>query len=114
MDPAQRVVTCIPLAELWNCDGPVGARRLGPIDEQDIVRLLRDEHASFVVADIGCQLTWVPPANRFTSWKGEVKARLAAPNATRPLDEYPNGYCYFATLWRLDDGRPVIVLEKHH
>jgi hypothetical protein len=30
------------------------------------------------------------------------------------LDNYPGEYFYFATEWRLETGKEIIVLEKAH
>ena len=53
--------------------------------------------------------------DRFAFWKGELKPRLVAPDATRiRLDDYPGGYCYVASEWQCETDRTVVVLEKHH
>jgi hypothetical protein len=49
MDSARRIVTSMPLTELWNSKGPLDARRVANAGEADIVRLLRDS-SSFLVA----------------------------------------------------------------
>jgi hypothetical protein len=68
--------------------------------------------ATFVVADVGHPPRWIDPAHRFEFWKTEVKPRLAVQHAF--LEDYPGGYCYFASKWHLPNGLPLIVVEKHH
>jgi hypothetical protein len=79
MRPSHLIVTCAPLAELWNDGGPMDARRLNWIGDMEIVDLLREE-ASFVVADVGHPLRRIQVADRFTFWKKEVQPHLAPPD----------------------------------
>ena len=59
MDPSQRVVVQMPLTELWNEEGRVDAALVGPVGEPELTLLLT-EGATFVVADPGLPLRWVP------------------------------------------------------
>lgn len=114
MDTAQKIVTQMPLSELWNGGGPLDACRVEGLREADIVRLLRDG-SSFVVADVGLPLRWISEDDRFAFWKTEVRCRLVAPDADGfCLDDYPGSYCYVAAKWKCTSTAPVIVLEKHH
>ena len=114
MDTRQKIVTQIPLSELWNSGGPLDAFRVEGVGEAAIVRLLRDG-SSFVVADVGLPLRWISEDDRFAFWKTEVRCRLAAPDADDfRLDDYPGSYCYVAAMWKCASTVPVIVLEKHH
>ncbi|WP_342728527.1 hypothetical protein AAFG07_18685 [Bradyrhizobium sp. B097] len=114
MDASQRIVTQTPLTELWDNSGLVSARRIEPIGEAEIVRLLRDGSV-LVVADVGLPLCWIAADDRFAFWKNEVKRRLAEPNADRiDLRDYPANYCYAASMWSCASLGTVIVLEKHH
>ena len=114
MDTRQKIVTQIPLTELWNSSGPLNAFRVEGLGETDIVRLLRDG-ASFVVAGVGLPLRWISEDDRFAFWKTEVRCRLVAPEADGfCLDDYPGSYCYVAAMWKCASTAPVIVLEKHH
>jgi hypothetical protein len=114
VDPAQRIVTGLPLAELWNNKGLLDAHRAAQVGEADIVRLLRDG-SSFMVADVGLPLQWISEDDRFEFWRTEVKRRLVPPEADGfNLDDYPGNYCYVATIWKRRSATPVIVLERHH
>ena len=96
MDTARRIVIQTPLTELWNCDGPLDARRVENLGETDIKRLLRDG-SSFVVAEVGMPLRWISEGDRFAFWKAEVKCRLVVPDADGfHLDDYPGNY----SMWR--------------
>ena len=114
MDTSQKIVTQIPLIELWNSDGPLDALRAENLGETDIVRLLQNG-SSLVVAEAGQPLQWIPEGDRFAFWTTEVKCRLIAPDADRfYLDDYADNYCYVASMWLFAPSAPVIVLEKHH
>lgn len=114
MDSQHRVVTSMPLTELWNSSGTLDAFRIASAGETDVVQLLRNG-SSFVVADVGLPLQWISEGERFAFWKSEVRCRLVAPDADGfRLDDYPSQYCYVATVWQCAPSPTVIVLEKHH
>jgi hypothetical protein len=104
----------MPLAELWNEEGPLDARRLGAVGAPQITPLLR-EGSSFVIAEAGKPLLWISESDRFDFWKAEVKPRLVAMDADGfYLDDYPGCYCYVASAWQCSPTTIVIVLDKHH
>ena len=114
MDMVQRIVTRTPLAELWNSDGLLDARRAEDLGEAGIERLLQDG-SNFVVAEVGRPLRWISGSDCFAFWRAEVKCRLVAPDKDGfHLDDYPGSYCYVAAMWECASCTPVIVLEKHH
>jgi hypothetical protein len=79
---AHRIVTCLPLTELWTCEGPLDARPAERAGATEIEHLLRDG-SRFTLADAGKPLRWILAADRFSFWKAEVKCRLVAPEADR-------------------------------
>ena len=114
LNPAQRVVTSLPLTELWDSKGSLDAHRAEYLGEAGIVRLLQDG-SSFVIADGGKALQWISEDDRFDFWKTEVKCRLVPPESDGfYLDDFPGNYCYVATMWMRASATPIIVLEKHH
>ena len=108
----QRVVTRIPLTELWNETGSVPAAESRDLAAEDIRALLRIGPVRFVVADVGRPLQWVPAAECFRFWNGEVQSRVAKARAA--LEDFPGGYCYFASEWSPLDGPPIVVLAVAH
>ena len=114
MDSAQRIVTSVPLTELWNSEGMLDACRTENVGEADIVQLLRNG-SNFVVAEVGLPLRWMSERDRFAFWKAEVWSRLVAPDQDGfRLDDYPGNYCNVAAMWECASSTSVIVLEKHH
>lgn len=53
MDPALRIVTRLPLAELWTERGPVAATRERLLGRAEVKSLLQAGPVQFVVADCG-------------------------------------------------------------
>jgi hypothetical protein len=109
----QRVVTRLPLSELWNDAGAVRADLIRDLAADDIRELLRAGPVQFVVADVAAPLRWVPVDDCFRFWKSEVVPRMGAPSGA-PLEAFPGGYCYFASEWGPVEGPPVVVLSIAH
>ena len=123
MTPAQRVVTTLPLTELWDASGPVAARRGLRVGDPDIRAMLQGTRlVQFVVAARGAPLRWVPLAEARAFWRFEVRPRIVLADAVRFDGEaYPGRYCYVATRWAREgaegpegpEGPPLVVLERH-
>ncbi len=114
MDAKLRVVTHLPLQELWRDDGFLTTARDQSLTEEGVRKLLASGPVQFVVVDVGAAPRWIPLKDCFAFWKGEVQPHLAEEQRAF-LDEFPSAYCYFASLWNgADAATPLIVLEKHH
>lgn len=91
MDRRHRIITHLPLDVLWNEAGEdLQATRVRTLGVEDIRVLLRAHPLRFIVANVGHAPHWI----------GE--------------EEYPSGYCYTASEWRLADGATVVLLEMYH
>ncbi|MCA1552428.1 hypothetical protein I6F36_37325 [Bradyrhizobium sp. BRP19] len=112
MDIAKKLVTKLPLEELWDENHILDAKRISTGLNASAVMETIKEGATFVVADVGLRPRWIDPAERFEFWKTEVKSRLAEKPAS--LEDFPGEYCYFASKWLVADRLPLIVLERHH
>lgn len=119
MNPDQRVVTAIPLTEIWDADGPIAAQRGPRIGDPHIRALLqRVRLVQFVVADaVGAPLRWVPLADSRGFWRYEVRPRIMPAYAVwfEP-ESYPGRYCYAATTWtreEQEDAPPLVLVERH-
>jgi hypothetical protein len=114
LDPADRVVTRLPLEQLWNKDGDVAATRWRRLDRAAIRDLLGRGPVQFVVADVGRQLRWIPESERFRFWKADGTVHLADGERVDLLT-FPDGIAYTASEWtRSPDGVPIVLLETHH
>jgi hypothetical protein len=114
MDPSQRIVSRLPLTELWDSTGPVPAVPGPSLTADDIRALLGRGPLRVVVADVGRALQWIAEKDVFPFWKDEVRPHLADSRRPIVLDQFPDGYAYFASVWTLTDGSTVLVLEKYH
>ena len=111
---SQRVITSLPLRELWDDRGLIEASKSRDLSAEDLRELLRHDRVLFMVADIGAKPVWIPPGECFKFWKDEVQAHLADPQQRVFLDEFPDAFCYSASEWLTTDGPPVVVLERAH
>ena len=115
VDPKKRVVTSMPLTAIWNHDGELNAERISDVGVEEIKSILRQGAAQFVVANVGSSLNWIHPDLSFNFWKKTAKKRIVPADVDGfSLDDYPDGYCYCAALWRTQDLGDIIVLETHH
>lgn len=110
-----RIVSRMPLQELWDTEGLIAATRVRDVSSADIRGLLQLSHVRFVVADIGYQLEWIPVQECFQFWKTDVKEHVADANSGSQLEGFPQNYFYFASEWRsAKDDLPILLLERHH
>jgi hypothetical protein len=115
MGPKLKVVTRLPLEEVWREDGlPASTQKMRLLHAQDIANLLRVGPVNFVVADIGMPLRWIDSTDCYKFWNTEIKAHLADPDQRCALDDFPGGYFYFASEWRGKEIFPIVVVERHH
>ena len=112
---SEKVVTQLPLTQLWTVAGPVEASRRFAVGQAEVAGLLRGGPLRFVVADVGRPLRWVPEAECFPFWKAEVRERLVAADATSwRLEDYAGEYCYRASAWASAAGEWIVLLEMSH
>jgi hypothetical protein len=115
MEPKQRVVTRLPLEEVWREDGALASvQKLRTLQAQDVADLLRVGPVNFVVADVGTPLRWIDSTDCYRFWSTEINVHLAAPDQKCTLDEFPGGYFYVASEWRRKEKFPIVVVERHH
>ena len=117
METAQKVVLTIPVETLWREDGVAVSKRVGSISSAEIADLLRAGPVRFVIADVGRPLEWIPLSQCFEYWKAKVKHNICRPEEKRPLDIYPDWYCFSASLWKdatESITQAIVLLEKHH
>jgi len=62
MDVHLRVVTRLPLRELWRDDGFSTTARGKRLTTEDVRQSLRSGRVQFVVADVGAAAKWIPPS----------------------------------------------------
>lgn len=109
----QRIVTKIPLTELWDEKGAVPGERIRQLDENLIRDLMGTGQVQFIVADCGAKLDWIPMPERFEFWK-TVRSQVADPSEPIRLKQFPNETAYVASEWRGNTGQCLVLLESHH
>lgn len=114
MNRDQKIISRLPVEELWVGQRLVSTIKVRDLDASEIVDLLRSEVVRFVVADVGKPFEWIPNNERYDFWKDEVKARLSSPESKATLEEFPDEYCYFASEWKSYDGDTIILLSIVH
>ena len=114
MDPRDRVVTRIPLVELWTDDGELPATRRGPLEREAVREHLCRGPVRFVVASVGQRLKSIPLDERFEFWKRDAIIHLSDADAIE-LDDFADGVAYRASEWIVaGDESPIILLEVAH
>ena len=115
VDPKKRIVGSTPLTAIWNCDGDLDAKRIRDLAADDIKSMFKRGPVQFVVANVGSPLEWIQPDLSIDFWRKIAKRRIVPTDADGfSLDDYPDGYCYCAALWRIQESVDIIVLETHH
>ncbi|HJT68796.1 MAG TPA: hypothetical protein VJ731_01280 [Terriglobales bacterium] len=114
MDAKLRIITHLPLAQLWRDDGFATEERGRSLTCEDVRQLLKSGPVQFVVADVGVAPRWIPERECFDFWKDEVQPHLAS-DGVGGRDQFPGAYRYFAVQWhsRKQEGH-IVVLEKQH
>ena len=109
----QRIVTRIPLTELWDENGTIASERIRSLDENTLLDLVRSGSVQFVVADCGLKLNWIPREKRFDFWKS-VRPQIADPAKPIVLERFPSETAYIASEWRGRADECLVLLERHH
>ena len=71
-----KVVTHLPLRELWRADGFSTTARGKSLTPDDVREFLTSGPVQFVVADVGVAPRWIPASECFDFWKREAKPHL--------------------------------------
>jgi hypothetical protein len=120
MKPEQRIVTQLPLRELWTSRGLLAAERGRALGASELAVLLQErpmqEGTRFVVADVGHPLQWLGAEAFLEFWRYEARCRIVDPGqAGFRLEDYRGHYCFTVHEWRAEGVEaPILVFERHH
>jgi hypothetical protein len=115
MDPCVKIVTSLPLDELWDGRGRLRCTRVRVLQPAELPALLRAGPVRFAVASVGTQLRWVASEETFSFWEREARQRIADPEARIVLEDYPDEIAYVASLWEAEgESAAIVLLEAHH
>ena len=105
---AQRVITRLPPARLWDEHAYLPHTRARALYDDDAAELVSEGLARVAVAELGEALRWIPSGHAAAFWTHEAAPRLIPPGTPLlPAAEYG----YTATLWTAEERRPVLLLE---
>jgi hypothetical protein len=114
MKTTERILTRIPVDQLWDDSGDLLAKRIRDLTKTAVRDLLTQGPVRFVIADVGKSLTWMAIDQRYEFWKRDVQPRLSDGGRIH-LEQYPDGLAYTASERRLaDDEIPIVLLEMRH
>ncbi|MDX2048586.1 MAG: hypothetical protein SFU87_17500 [Chitinophagaceae bacterium] len=109
-----KIVTQIPLTNLWTDKEDIYAQRKRYLTDENIHALLKKTPIEFVIADLGMKLEWISGKKSFDFWKSKVKSHIANDIDKIDPDKFPDNYAYVASEWLSEIGTPIILLEKYH
>jgi hypothetical protein len=113
LKPDQRIVTKLPLVELWDEEGTLPGGRVRQLNQTLIRELMQTDTVQFIVAACGMKLNWIAVNDRFRFWK-TVRSQIADPSQPINLKQFPNETAYIASEWRRNTGECLILLEAYH
>jgi hypothetical protein len=119
MNSHQRLVTQIPLWELWTDRGPLAVTRIRSLAMSDLAVALHAGPllgpARFVIADIGKPLQWLDSFQKLAFLHDEATGRIVDPSAADVrLADFPGEYCFAVSEWRDDSSAPIYLFERYH
>jgi len=114
MNLSDRMVTRIPLENIWTSEKELTSKRVRYLSKDDIKELLEEGQVNFIIANCGDKLAWISTSQCFDFWKTEVQQHLAPDVDEIYLENFPDNYAYIASEWTFDDSTPIILLEKYH
>jgi hypothetical protein len=110
----KKVITRIPLTELWDEAGLASFERKRFLRGDEIKQSIAAEDIHFVLADVSQPLKWIGKQEKFNFWKSELKEHLCEnPIKGCHLEDFKDDYFYFASLWT-SNIQKVILVEKYH
>jgi len=114
VDVSLKIVTHLPIRELWRKDGFTTTSRGRSLSKNEITQLLQAGTVQFAVVDVGLPPLWIAINDCYRFWRDEAKSHLPSAGSKVVLSQQPDGYCYFASEWDSETTAPIVVLEKHH
>jgi hypothetical protein len=116
VEPDKRIVTRMPLVELWTHEGaPFPATRvrwLVSSEAHDLVKQRPD--LDLVVARGGERIQWLYGDEKWTFWKEELKGRIADPEGPIYREDFEDELYYLVSEWAAPGiERPILLAEKH-
>ena len=91
----------------------VSRRQIGTITESDVASLVADSSVRFFVNRERDTLDEIINDDIASLWETELRDHIAS-DEEACLDDFENGYMFFAELWKEYGSRKIVVLYYHH
>ncbi|GGG46790.1 hypothetical protein [Bizionia arctica] len=114
MDNSLKIVSKIPIIELWSAEELIEAKRERYLTKDELTEILKKYPVEFVIASLGENLKWIPVNKCFENWRSKIKDHVTNKNDRINLEEFPKEFAYIASEWSGNIQTPIILLEKYH
>jgi len=110
----QRIVTNLPIDELWTDSAILEYERKEYLTERQVQEIILQGKIAVVEASCGLKLSWVSPDQTLDFFKSKVKGHVADDPKIISLADFESNWCYLPSKWVNLDGQEVILLETYH
>ncbi|MEL6698859.1 MAG: hypothetical protein AAFP89_21620 [Bacteroidota bacterium] len=114
MNPSLKIVTEMPVQQLWHKTPMIGAKRERYLTKNEWAEILQKYPVEFVIANVGDKLDWIPVDTCFEVWKSNIRDQAAYNPNSIEVESYPHAFVYVASEWTRQTQTPIILLEKYH
>ena len=110
----QRIVTKIPLEELWTDSAILSHKRQKYLTERQAFDLILASKTPIAIASCGLRLSWIQPNDTLNAFKQQIRGRIVNDPDRIVLEEYEEEWCYLASEWVNAEGGKILLLETFH
>jgi hypothetical protein len=110
----QRIVTTIPLEQIWTETEILPHERQEFLNEQQVYDLLQNGNVPIMLASCGLKPTWISPQEALARFKREIKDHIVNNPDKIVLEDYEDEWCYLASIWTDTHEEKVLLLETYH
>jgi hypothetical protein len=110
----QRLIGKIPLEELWNCHEVRSAARKCYLTKSEVIARTESGVTTTMLASIGSIPIWKSYHRSDEEFTRQIEPHLVENSDRFYLDNFPQGMAYLASMWQLESGEEILVLEANH
>jgi hypothetical protein len=112
LKPNQRIVTKLPLTEVWDENGTLHGGRVRHLEQNLIRELMQTGTVQFIVANCGTKLNWIAVTGLSS---GKLFANKSPTHRNPSIsNSFRMRTAYIASEWHGSAGQCLILLEAHH
>ena len=94
--------------------GVLSNRFVKELNEEEVEQLLFDEEVTVFIQAANDRLQPLEQSKIKERWEEHYKDHITTADEERYLDDFENGYYYYAQLWKMKLGKKMILLAYHH